>query len=83
MKPTLKAHGTDRLKLKSDEPLSSFAFKVNLRRYTKARMQSQLTSLRKNPVCAMCGGPAASPEAVHALIHFSAGAYTRPLLSST
>ena len=33
IKPTLKAPGTKRLKLKDDELLSSFAFKFNLRRY--------------------------------------------------
>ena len=33
MKPTLKAPGSERLKLKCDEPLSNFAFKFNLRRY--------------------------------------------------
>ena len=33
IKPTLKAPGTERLKLKCDEPLSNFAFKFNLRRY--------------------------------------------------
>ena len=36
IKPTLKASGTKRLTLKSDEPLSNVAFKFNLRRYTKA-----------------------------------------------
>ena len=35
IKPTLKAPGTKRLKLKYDEPLSKFAFKLNVRRYTK------------------------------------------------
>jgi hypothetical protein len=30
----LNAHGTKRLKLKCDEPLSDFAFNFNLRRYT-------------------------------------------------
>jgi hypothetical protein len=34
MKPTLKAPGSKRLKLKYDKMLSSFAFKFNLRRYT-------------------------------------------------
>jgi len=33
---TLKASGTERLKLKQDEVLSSFAFKFNLRHYTSA-----------------------------------------------
>jgi len=35
MKPTLKAPGTEHLKLKYDVPLSNFAFKFHLRRYTK------------------------------------------------
>jgi len=34
MKPTLKAPGTRRLKVKHDEPLSTFAFSFNLRRCT-------------------------------------------------
>jgi hypothetical protein len=36
MKPTLKAPRTKRLKLKYDVPLSNFAFKFNLRRYSSA-----------------------------------------------
>ena len=36
MKPTLKAPGATRLKLKYDEPLSKFAFNFHLRRYTTA-----------------------------------------------
>jgi hypothetical protein len=34
VKPTLKPPGTKHLKLKSDKPLSKFAFNFNLRRYT-------------------------------------------------
>jgi len=34
IKPTLKAPGSKRLKLIFDGPLSNFAFKFNLRRYT-------------------------------------------------
>jgi len=34
MKPTLKPSGTKHLTLKCDIPLSNFAFKCNLRRYT-------------------------------------------------
>ena len=37
MKPTLKPPGTKRLKPKYDEPLSNFAFNVNLRRYAVER----------------------------------------------
>ena len=33
MEPRVKAHGTKRLKQKHDEPLSNFAFNLNLRRY--------------------------------------------------
>jgi len=36
IKSTLKAPGTKRLQLKSDEPLSSIAFKLNSRRYNLA-----------------------------------------------
>jgi hypothetical protein len=39
MKPTLKAPGTQSLKQKYDELLSRFAFKFNLRRYTKLDSQ--------------------------------------------
>jgi len=35
IKPTLKAPGTERLKLKYEELLSKFGFKFNLRRYTE------------------------------------------------
>jgi len=34
IKPTLKAPGIERLKLKHEELLSNFGFKFNLRRYT-------------------------------------------------
>ena len=34
--PTVKAPGSKRLKLTHEEPLSKFAFKFSLRRYTKA-----------------------------------------------
>ena len=42
IKPTLKAHGTVRLKLITDEPLSNFAFKFNLRRYTVGEADENL-----------------------------------------
>jgi hypothetical protein len=35
IKPTLKAPGTKRLKLKHDAPLSNFAFKFKSRRYSE------------------------------------------------
>jgi hypothetical protein len=40
IKPTLNAPETKRLKLDYDEPLSNFAFKCNLRRYTMAPRNS-------------------------------------------
>ena len=39
IKPTLRAPGIKRLKLKCDKLRSTFAFKFNLRRYTKAAAQ--------------------------------------------
>jgi hypothetical protein len=42
IKPTLKAPGTKRLKLKRDEPLSKFALKFKLRLYTKEMLQRPL-----------------------------------------
>jgi len=38
IKPTLKAHRTERLKLTHDEPLSNFAFRFNMRRYTEREL---------------------------------------------
>jgi hypothetical protein len=49
MKPTFKAHGTKRLKLKFDILLSNFAFKFNLRRYSAmgaARTQQRQEGLQ-------------------------------------
>ena len=40
IKPTLKAPGTERLKLEYDIPLSSFAFKFNLRRYNENKTKA-------------------------------------------
>ena len=44
MNPTLKAHGTKRLKLKYDVLLSNFASKFNLRRYIWARSTPSWTT---------------------------------------
>ena len=46
MKPTLKAPGYERLTLKCDDLLSSFAFKFNLRRYTRAPSRRAWRSAR-------------------------------------
>jgi hypothetical protein len=53
IKPTLKAYGTKRLTLKSDEPLSNVAFKFNLRRYSKGCQQrsSDMTSAGRGAGC--------------------------------
>jgi hypothetical protein len=56
IKPKLKPPGTKRLKHKHDEPLSSFAFKFNLRRYNVAAGAA----------------PAGSGGQVLTLVHFSA-----------
>jgi hypothetical protein len=53
VKPTLKAPGSKRLKLKHDEPLSNFAFKISLRRYTKVGE----TGERGSEVCVIQGRP--------------------------
>ena len=42
VKPMLKPPGTKHLKLKCDMLLSTFAFKINLRRYDKARLEGEL-----------------------------------------
>jgi hypothetical protein len=47
IKPTLKAPGTKRLKLPHDEPLSSFAFEFNLRRFN---LVERLKSMMKETV---------------------------------
>ena len=64
----LKAPGTKRLKLKYDEPLSNLAFKFNLRRHSQVGMMMNTNKSRAGR-----GGISTS----------AAGAYTRPLLSST
>ena len=46
MKPILKAPGFKRLKLKYDRLLSTFAFNVNLRPYTKRKVRAASVSLR-------------------------------------
>jgi hypothetical protein len=40
MNPVLKAPGTERLNLKCDELLSNFAFKFNLRRYSRGVIEN-------------------------------------------
>ena len=61
IKPTLKAPGTKRLKLKCDVLLSNVAFKFNLRRYIKV----------------VCGGMHTLAIVGGGLVYSWAGAYTR------
>ena len=67
IKPTLKSPETKYLKLNCDEPLSSFGFNFNLRRYIEES----------------AGGDACRDAVMDAHDTCSAGAYTRPLFSST
>jgi hypothetical protein len=80
MTPALKAPGIERLKLKYDDPLSNFAFKFNLRRYNKDPRCVGLLDTSADP-------PTFSTVAISTTITdsgmFEAGAYTRPLSSST
>ena len=56
IKPTLKAPGSVRLKLKCDEPLSNFAFNCNLRRYSTGAAAAHAAASRP---------PAAAAAAAH------------------
>jgi hypothetical protein len=67
-----------RLKLKYDEPLSSFDFKFDLRRY--------LLVHKKGDVCVSCGGRFVRSFTTFEhlpMVEFEAGACTRPLFGST
>ena len=60
IKPTLKAPGTKRLKLKYDEPLSKIAFEFNLRRCSKDRgfvgVEVMISALPSGDHCSTWGG---------------------------
>ncbi len=76
IKPTLKAPGTKRLKLKYDKLLSSFAFDFNLRRYNvtfdfSVKTHWQPIESQRLQLWASRFGKS------------EAGAYTRPLFGST
>ena len=77
IKPTLKAPGAEHLKLKCDILLSNFAFKFNLRRYTKAFGIPVVVAINSFPT-----DTPAELELVRAAA-IAAGAYTRPLFSLT
>ena len=95
IKPTLKAPGTKRWKLKYDELLSSFAFKFNLRRYSMAFLDGSLgagTALMHeayaddaaNTGIAVCNLTEFQERVVRAdAAGLQAGAYTRSQFSST
>jgi hypothetical protein len=81
IKPTLKAPGTERLKLEYDEPASNLAFKFNLRRYHPSEPAFVAT-------CNVCHreleiGKGWRCETCHDYDICEAGAYTRPFLSSS
>jgi len=72
MKPTLKAPGSERLKLEHEKLHSNFAFNFNLRRYSEDD--------------ALCGVKDRIGKMLARGLHPDtpeAGAYTRPLISST
>ena len=87
MKPTLKAPGIKLLRLKNDDVLTFFAFKSNLRRYKEV--------LKSAPSVLVVGGGTVGVELAAeiaglwgrakavTLVASQAGAYTRPLFSST
>jgi len=55
IKPTLKAPGTQQLKLKYDEPLSNFAFNFKLHRYTTGLAVAMAAQLGVDPSLAAAG----------------------------
>jgi len=85
IKLSLKPPGTEHLKLKGDDPLSNFAFKFNLRRYTSGKYRVELA--RKHKLQAEASARRHRAEVVdlarRARAAVEAGAYTRSLLSST
>ena len=66
IKPTLKAPGTERLKLKYEELLSNFGFKFKLRRYIEADVgeTDQLLARQAGIINQLMGdaAPAAGPH---------------------
>jgi len=73
IKPTLKAPGTKSLKLNYDEPLSFFAFKLNLRRYNEDRLAMLMSKIDDiiNSVVRQC-----SFDAFEAKVHSARAAGT-------
>jgi hypothetical protein len=77
IKPTLKAPGTERLKLKYDKPLSNVALKfINLRRFTTVAAARARAAAEAAAAAASLAGPASLAAAVGVrqgltLVHFS------------
>ena len=83
IKPKVKAPGTKRLTLKCDEPLSSFDFKFNLRRYTKLRAVA-VTGRALGAAIGFIGVGGGSVGGTAApLLPKEAGSFTTSLFSST
>jgi hypothetical protein len=78
MKPTLKPPGTKRLKLKCDILLLASGFKLNLRRYSEA---DGIAAARR--LCPALDAVLPPPVVLPDFTAAEAGAYTRPLFSST
>jgi len=95
IKPTFKALGIDFFKLKYDGPLSNFAFKFNVRRYTtalsKLAAHEPLRALMRRagvfePLAEKLNTPEAEgldPLARYSSLCLVAGAYTRSRFRST
>jgi hypothetical protein len=83
IKPEFKPPGTTRLKLKCDDPLSNFAFKINLRRYTVALAAPQPTMLIDDWILVQSSCADTAELLSDVRRELEAGAYTRPLFSST
>ena len=84
--PKLKPPGTKRLKLKCDILLSSSGFKINLRRYNEAINRlihaiEEREAFLTHEFARLYKGMNVNP--LNEAVLSSAGAYTRPLLSST
>jgi hypothetical protein len=72
MKPELKPPRNKHLKVKCDIPLLNYAFKFNSRRYSVVSARTAAEEIKR-----------AAREATDVFRDAMAGAYTRPLLSST
>ena len=81
IKSTLKAPGTERLKLECDVLLSNFAFDFNVRRYTKVGLGRSLLNCRWFSDSDSMDFFPRSHELfdVETIGDWEAGAYTRPL----